>query len=281
MYSSRLIRDRVFVILVVAMALLGVAPLFHLFYTLITRGGRTILELGISFFVDIPALPGAEEVGGIAPALVGSFILVLISSLMSVPLALLVAIFLYEFRYTSVARITRVVVMSLLEIPTILIGILVYAIVVVWHGEFSLFAGGIALAIVVLPYTITYIERALDSVPLTYREAGYAIGLNRLQVVFYVVAGVARRSILAGIIVGIAKSLGETAPLLFTIGGARNTININPLQAGDAIPLLVFQFAMSPYKNWHDAAWGASLVLVLSLILAYTLAKLFVKDVRL
>lgn len=280
MPDRRILVDRVFAGIVVALGLLAVLPLFHIVFSVLVEGAKAIAVAGPGFFTQPPAPPGAPTPGGIGPALAGTVVLAVLSTLLGIPLAFLTGVFLAEFRETRLARITRGFVMSLLEVPTILVGMLVYTLIVVPMGGYSLLAGSIALALVLLPYVSTYVERALERVPETYREAGYALGLTRPQVVFRILVGVARKGILAGLLIGFAKAVGETAPLLFTIGGARSGVNMNPLAPGDAVPLLVFQYAMTPYENWVMAAWGASLVLLLVVLAVYAAAHLAVGEVE-
>ncbi len=280
MERARLVADRAFTLLVFVLGGLAVAPLLHLLATVAVEGGRALVEAGPGFFTSLPAPPGSREVGGIAPALVGTLVLAVLSSLLGIPLAFLTGVFLAEYRGTRLAGIARRLVMSLLEVPTVLVGMLAYTLVVVPMGGYSLVAGAFALAVVMLPYVTVYVERALEGVPQTYREAGYALGLTRPQVVFRVLAGIARRGILAGLLLGFAKAVGETAPLLFTIGGARSSIPSSILGPGDAVPLLVFHFAMTPYENWVRAAWGASLVLTLVVLAVYTASRIAVREVE-
>ena len=278
--KGRLALDKIFTLAVIIVALAGIIPLLHLLATVAVRGGEAILRAGPGFFTELPAPPGSRRLGGAAPALAGSLVLAVMSTAIGVPLAFGAALFLYEFRGTRLARAARAFLMSLLEIPTVLVGILVYVLLVVpLHGQ-SLLAGSLALAIVMLPYVATYVESALRQVPQTYREAGLALGLTRAQVALRIVAGIARRGILAGLIIGLSKAIGETAPLLFTVGGARSSVNINPLRPGDAAPLLIFHYAQTPYDNWRMLAWGASLVLVAAVLLIYVVAKAFVREVR-
>ncbi len=280
----RRVKDRLFTVVTVALALLAVAPLFHILATVVVRGGSVIVRGGVSFFTDPPAYPGSGELGGVGPALLGTLWLGLVTSLIGVPLALLTAIYIVEYRESRLARIARVFTSSLLEVPTVLIGMLVFLVVVVPMGRYSLAAGSIALAIVMLPYTVSYVERALEGVPRTYREAGYSIGMTRAQVVFQVVMGIASRGVAAGILIGVAKVLSETAPLLFTIGSARGSYPTGPqslLEPGDALPLLIFQFAQTPYSNWQDLAWGAALLLTLIILAIFALLRLLFREVKL
>ena len=280
MYKRRIVKDRLFTLAVAVLGFLALAPLFHIVYTVTVRGVPAILEAGPSFFTEPPAPPGSERLGGIAPALLGSFWLALISTMLGIPLAFLVGLFLYEFKESRLARLVRVFTMSLLEIPTILVGMLVYTIVVIPLGGFSVAAGAIALAIVMLPYVATYVERALDSVPATYREAALGLGLSRARTAL-IIAGIARRGVLAGFLIGFAKAIGETAPLLFTVGSARNSLNPSPFGPGDAVPLLVFQFIATPYENWIKLAWGAAFVLTVTVLTVFIALRVVVREVKL
>jgi phosphate transport system permease protein len=277
---ARRAADRAFTALVALASLAVVLPLFHILYTVTVRGAPVVAEAGLSFFTETPAPPGSERLGGIAPALAGSLWLGLLSAAIGIPVGALLGIFLYEFRDSRIAGPVRAATLSLLEIPTILVGMLVYAAIVVPMGGFSVLAGAVAVSIVIIPYVATYVERALDSVPRTYREAGLALGMTRARVVFTVVAGIARRGILAGVLLGLAKAVGETAPLLFTVGSARSYVPLNPLAPGDAVPLLIFQFIATPYGNWQDLAWGAAFILTLAVLLVFVSLRVVVREVR-
>ncbi len=284
MYDARRLKEKIFITVVVLLSVLAVAPLFHIIGTVTVRGLNVVMQAGLDFFTEPPAYPGSTELGGIGPALLGTLWLGLLTSLIGIPLALLTAIFVVEYKDTVLARATRVFAGSLLEIPTVLIGMLVYLVIVVPMGRYSLLAGSIALAIVMLPYTISYVERALEDVPRTYVEAGYSLGMTRAQVVYRVMIGIARRGIMAGIIIGVAKVLAETAPLLFTIGSARSNYPTTPgdlAEPGDALPLLIFQFAQTPYENWQDLAWGAAFILTVMILALFILMRTTVREVKL
>lgn len=284
MYDARRLKEKIFIAVVVLLSILAVAPLFHIIGTVTVRGLDVMLRAGLDFFTEPPAYPGSTRLGGVGPALLGTLWLGLVTSLIGIPLAVLTAVFIVEYKDTALARVTRVFAGSLLEIPTVLIGMLVYLVVVVPMGRYSLLAGSIALAIVMLPYTISYVERALEDVPKTYVEAGYSLGMTRAQVVYRVMIGIARRGIMAGIIIGVAKVLAETAPLLFTIGSARSNYPTSPedlTKPGDALPLLIFQFAQTPYENWQDLAWGASFILTVMILALFILMRVMVREVKL
>ncbi|GAB6148620.1 phosphate ABC transporter permease PstA [Stetteria hydrogenophila] len=266
--------------LVLALAVAAVLPLLHLVAEALVRGGSVIARAGVKFFTETPPPPG-DRVYGILTSLTGSLELAALSTLIGIPPAFMAALLAVEFPSSIPGRIVRVLSRSLLEVPTVLVGMFIYAVLVVPLGKPSILAGSLALALVMLPYVTTYVESALRSVPPTYREAGYAIGMTRAQTAFKVVVPIARRGIMTGFILGLAKALGETAPLLFTLGRARVELNLNPLGPGDAIPLLIYDYAMAPYENMRQVAWGAALVLILILLAIQAAARLAVREVRL
>ncbi len=278
--DKRLVIDKLFKTIVILASITALSPLAAILATVAARGIHAILEAGPGFFTRLPPTPGSPSIGGIAPALVGSLILTCISSLIGIPLAFFTAAFTVEYPSSRLSRIVSGLCRALSAAPTILVGILVYTLVVVPMGTFSLIAGALALAIVMLPYSYAYIEQALASVPKTYREAAYSIGLSRMKTLIHVLAGVARRGVLAGVLIGVARACGETAPLLFTIGGLTNTVYAGITGPSSAIPLLVYNYAMSPYKNYHELAWGASLVLIVIYLAIFVVARALVGRVR-
>ncbi|GBF09904.1 phosphate ABC transporter, permease protein [Aeropyrum pernix] len=284
MFDGRRLKEKTFILLVTLITLLTIAPLFHIIAMVTLKGSYVIVKAGIEFFTATPGPPGSEILGGVGPAILGSLWLAITTAIIGVPLSVLTAIFIVEYRENPLAKITKVFSGSLLEIPTVLIGMLVFLVVVTPMGHYSLLAGSIALAIVMLPYTVSYVERALENVPKTYREAGYSLGMTRAQVVAKVVVGIARRGIAAGVLIGLSKVVAETAPLLFTIGSARSNYPLSPsdlLKPGDALPLLIFQFAQTPYENWQELAWGSAFILTVIVLAAFSGMRLIVKEVKL
>ncbi len=279
MADPRIIKEKVFLATIFALTILGILPVFHVLAEVIVKGSRAIARHGLGILTSTS--------NGILASLVGSAILSILASLLGIPLAIAAGLFVAEFSDTKLAKITRVVSRSLLEVPTVLLGMLVYIVVVVPTGSFSLLAGAIALALVMLPYVMVHVEQAIESVPPIYREAGYSIGMTRAEVLLGVVAGVARRGIATGVLMGFAKAMGETAPLLFTIGAARTTLPCtcntplaNVLNPGDAVPLMIFQYAQMPQKIYHDMAWAGSLILVAAFLVVFLAVRLLVKEVR-
>ncbi len=257
----------------------ALAPVLHLIASVAVRGAAVILEAGARFFTEPPPPPG-ERRYGILTSLVGSLELAALSSAIGVPLALAAAVLAHEFPGSLPGRLVRVASRTLLEVPTVIVGMFVFMVLVRPAGAPSILAGAVALALVMLPYVTSYVESALSSVPPAYREAGYALGMTRAQVVLRVVMPIAARGVATGLLLGVAKALGETAPLLFTLGRARAQLNVDPRGPGDAIPLLVYDYAAAPYENMRDVAWGAALVLVLIVLALQALARLAAREVR-
>ncbi len=279
MSSSLDHKDLFLKIIVAVLSIVALIPVFSIVYELVIRGLPVITGAGLKFFTKTAPAPG-DRLYGIGPALVGTVELALISTAIGIPIAFFTGVLIETFRESRISQIVNIIAKSLMEIPTVLIGMLVYILLVVPTKTFSIISGGIALALVMMPYTLTYIEESLNQVQYKYIEAGYGLGMNKKQVAFKVMVPIAKRGVVVGILIGITKALGETAPLLFTIGAARNTINWNPLEPGDAIPLLIFDYIQSPYDNMKDIAWGSALVLFVLFVILYSLIRLFVKRVR-
>lgn len=278
MVSIREFKEKAFIAISTSLAVLAVLPIFHILFSVVYRGLPIVLEVGTSFLTEAPPPPG-RGVGGIGPSLVGTFMLSLMSSLIGVPLSFASALFSVEFPENLISRGVRALSKALLQIPSILVGMLVYTLVVVPMGSFSMLAGSLALAIMMIPYVTTYVEEALESVPKTYREAGYSLGFSRTQVVFKVSVSIAKRGILTGVLMGFAKVTGETAPLLFTVGKQRREIPLNPLGYSDSVSLLIFDFVQTPYANWREMAWGAALVLTSVFLTIFLISRSFARRI--
>lgn len=266
--------------LAASLALLALAPIVHLILEALVRGGSVLLRAGLKFFTETPPPPGSR-VYGILTSLAGSLELAALSAGIGIPLAFMAALLAVEFPSSLPGRVVRILSRTLLEVPTVIVGMFVFVVLVEPMGGPSILAGAVSLALVMLPYVVTYTESALRSVPQTYREAGYALGMTRAQVAFKVVVPIAGRGIATGFILGLAKALGETAPLLFTLGRARNELNLNPLGPGDSIPLLIYDYASAPYENMREVAWGAALVLILIILVLQAVSRLAAREVRL
>ncbi|MFA4640325.1 phosphate ABC transporter permease PstA [Pyrococcus kukulkanii] len=274
MSSFREIKDRAFMVLIIALTLLTILPLFHIIITVTVKGLPVVLERGLTF------VTGTLEEGGIGPAIVGTILLVLLASLIGIPIAYLTGVYAYENPESILGRATRVLLQVMLEFPTILVGVFVMGLIVVRMGSFSLLAGALALAIIMIPYVAVYTHEALRGVPFTYKEAAYSLGLSRSQVVFRVLTPMAKRGILTGFLIGMAKVAGETAPLLFTIGGAYQVYFQGITKPVGAIPLLIYTFIQSPSEEYHAIAWGASFILLLMFLVIFIPIRMKLREVK-
>ena len=215
-----------------------------------------------NMFTQSTPAPGSEG-GGLANAIVGSLLIVASCTLISTPIGVMAGIYLSEYGAGSkVAAITRFVNDIMLSAPSIVIGLFVYAIYVAQVKHFSGWAGTIALSLIAIPVVVRTTENMLQLVPISLREAAYALGAPRWKVAFSVTLTAARAGVITGILLALARVSGETAPLLFTaLNNQFFSTNMNAPMAN--LPVVIFQFAMSPYDNWVDLAWGAALLITL------------------
>ncbi len=250
--------------------LLALVPLFGVLGYVVKNG---ISALNFDFFTSLPKPMGVSG-GGMANAIVGTLILIGIAGLLGIPTGILAAIYLTEYdRVSWLSTAVRFTTDVLTGIPSIIIGIVVYTALVVKAGNFSAFAGGVALAIIMVPLVIRSTEEMLKLVPQTIREAGYALGIPRWRTILRIVLPTAAKGILTGAMLAVARAAGETAPLLFTaLGNQYWSHSLNEPIA--ALPLQIYQYATSPYKDWHSQAWAGSLVLILLVVILSFIARL-------
>jgi phosphate transport system permease protein len=215
-----------------------------------------------NMFTQSTPAPGSEG-GGLANAIVGSLLIVSTCTLISTPIGVMAGIYLSEYGSTSkIASITRFVNDIMLSAPSIVIGLFVYAVLVAQVKHFSGWAGTIALALIAIPVVVRTTENMLQLVPGSLREAAYALGAPKWKVAFSVTLTAARSGVITGILLALARVSGETAPLLFTaLNNQFFSTNMNAPMAN--LPVVIFQFAMSPYDNWVDLAWGAALLITM------------------
>lgn len=275
----RIIKEKIFVATISFLALLTVLPLFHIIYSVVVKGFPALIEGGLNFLTGTLAPPG-DGLGGIGPAIIGTFALTFLASLIGLPIAILTGIYAAEYPNSRFGRVTRTLLTIMMEFPTILTGLFVMQILVIPMGSYSALAGALALAIVMMPYVAVYTEESLKNIPVKYREAAFSLGLTRFKVVFRVLIGIARKGILTGILIGMAKVAGETAPILFTAGGSSRTYFAGVDKPIGAIPLLIYNLIQQPYSNYHDIAWGASLLLLIIFLAIFLPIRLSLKEVR-
>ncbi len=242
------------------MTVLALIPLFSVLIMLVFRGGQ---RLGIALFTELPPAAGMVG-GGIGNALLGTILIVFIASVLSVPTGILAAVFLAEFAPESrTAALVRFAAKVLTGLPSILAGVFAYTAVVLLTGGFSAPAGGVALAVLMLPTVLLTAEEAIRMVPARMREAAIGMGATRTQTVLHVLLPTALPGMLTGVMLAVARAAGETAPLLFTAMFSDYWLTRHLMEPTPSLAVLIYDFSSSPFSNQIEIAWAASLVLVL------------------
>ncbi|MBI3353599.1 MAG: phosphate ABC transporter permease PstA [Nitrospirae bacterium] len=263
----------------IALALCTLAAMFGLFWLIFILGDvlrHGISALNISLFVNDPVPPGIEG-GGLRNAFVGHLLITSCATLIGVPIGVLGGTFLAEYaRGRKIARAISVLSDIMVSIPSIVVGAFIYAVIVKPFGHFSGWAGAVALAIIMIPVVLRTTEDMLSLVPLTLREAAFALGAPYYKVIIQIVYRGAAAGILTGILLSIGRVVGETAPLLFTsFNNSFFSVNMNgPVSS---LTVTVFQYAMGPYDTWHAQAWAASLMITIFILLLTILGRLILK----
>ncbi len=254
---KRILWDKLFKGTIVLLTLCSILPMFFILFFITSKG---ISVINWSFLTQLPK-PVGEIGGGISNAVIGTIILIGISTAFSVPIGILAGIFLSENRKGKLASLTRLCVETLQGIPSIVIGIIAYVWLVITMGSFSALSGGMALGLMMLPVIITATEETLKLIPDSLREASLALGVSYPRTILKVILPAGVSGIVTGILLSIARVAGETAPLLFTAFGSP-FMNLNVLKPINSLPLMIFNYAKSPYPEWHTLAWGASFILI-------------------
>ena len=250
--------------------LITVSVLFFILGYLVYNGGK---DLSWNFFTRLPA-PVGESGGGMANAIVGSLKLLLLAALFGVPIGLLGGVYLAEFGGRTIPFLVRYTADLLNGVPSIVIGIFAYALVVMPMHHFSTLAGGVALAIMVIPTVLRNTESFLRDVPSALREGSFALGANKWKMIATVVLPAASRGILTGVLLALARVAGETAPLLFTAFGNRYW-SPGWMQPTSSLPVIIYTYATGPYEDWHRQAWAAGLVLLGLVLVTNILVRTF------
>lgn len=267
-YTRRRVVNILMLSLTALCALLAVGVLFFILGYISVQG---ITAIDWDFLTKLPK-PVGEAGGGMANAIVGSMKLLLLASLIGVPIGFLGGVYLSEFGHNKVGFFVRYAADLLNGIPSIVMGIFAYTIVVLPMRRFSTLAGGLALGIMMIPIAVRSTEEFLKLVPASIREASLALGVPEWKTIVFIVIPTAMRGILSGITLDLSRVAGETAPLLFT---AFNNRFWSPgwLQPTASLPVMIFTYAISPYEDWHRQAWAAGLVLLTLVLLANVLAR--------
>ncbi|MBW1991396.1 MAG: phosphate ABC transporter permease PstA [Deltaproteobacteria bacterium] len=256
-----------------ASAVLGILALAWILWEVAARG---LGAFNWAFFTQLPAPPGVSG-GGLANAIIGTLVMTLLATMLAVPLGLLGGVFLSEYGQESrLADNVRFATNVLMGVPSIIIGIFIYIILVLPRGNFSGYAGAAALAVIMLPVVVRTAEDMLRLVPNTLREAALALGAPRWKVTLAVLFRAAKSGLITGILLAVARVSGETAPLLFTALNSSYWMH----SLGEPTPNLtvtIFNYAMSPYPDWQQMAWGASLLITFGVLALTVIARISFK----
>ncbi|POB15242.1 MULTISPECIES: phosphate ABC transporter permease PstA [Pseudomonadati] len=267
--KSRVIKNLIFKGLLVLSALLVILPLILVFIFLLQKGSTSI---SLDFFLNDPK-PVGEIGGGMRHAILGTLIMVSIGSLIAVPVGTLCGVYLSEYGKSKIATALRFTIDLLTGVPSIVVGIFSYLIFVVSFKSFSALAGAFALSIIILPIVTRTTEEILKLIPRHVREAGLALGLPRWRVIFNIILKGSRNSLMTGVILAISRAAGETAPLLFTaFGSMYMSYNVTGPMA--SLPVQIYNYAISPYKEWQQQAWAGSFTLII-IVLGLNLSAKF------
>lgn len=271
--KRRKVINSIMLFLCVVSGIITILPLIYIFFYT-TKSGITSLNL--DFFTQLPK-PVGEEGGGMANAIVGSLIIISIGAVIGIPVGIFAGIYIAEYSKSIFAAIIKFTTDILSGIPSIVIGIFAYSVVVIPMQRFSALAGGFALGILMIPTITKTTEEMLKLVPQTLREASLALGVSRWKTTLRVVIRTASAGIITGILLAIARAAGETAPLLFTaFGNSFWQSEIDEPMA--ALPLQIFVYAISPYDDWHRQAWAGAFVLIFLVFAVNLIVRLVTRN---
>jgi phosphate transport system permease protein len=274
--KKRIITNNIVMILSTLSALVGIGFLFWILSVLVING---VDALSMTIFTQEGAPPGYEE-SGLKHALIGQFMIVGVATLIGVPLGILAGTYLSEYGQKSkLSESIRDISDIMMSAPSIVIGAFVYAIVVAPMGHFSGWAGSIALTIIMLPIILRTTDDMLQLVPSTLREAAFALGAPKYKVIIQVVYRGAKAGILTGILLGVARVAGETAPLLFTSFND-NFLNTDMSEPVASLTVTMYNYATSPYEDWQKLGWAAAFILSMFILSLNIIGRLFIMKKR-
>jgi phosphate transport system permease protein len=274
LYARRKLVNQIGMTLSFLAMILGLFVLLWILFILFKNGFQA---LSWSLFTESTPAPGSPG-GGLANAILGSLMMVGFSALISTPIGVFAGVYLAEYGDESrTAEVTRFVTDIMLSAPSIVLGLFVYAILVAQVGHFSGWAGSMALSLIAVPVVVRTTENMLRLVPGSLREAAFALGAPRWKVATYVTLQAAKAGVLTGLLLALARISGETAPLLFTaLNNQFFSANMNAPLAN--LPVVIFQFAMSPYDNWINLAWGGALLITLTVLVLNIIARILFRE---
>lgn len=270
--KKRNLSDKFYKFFVTIFSIFSIIPLFMIVYFVLIRGFKYI---NLKFILQTPK-PMGEIGGGIFNAIVGSLLIVGVSSLIAIPIGILVGVFLSEYKEKKIVEIVKILTDTLQGVPSIVIGIIAYLWIVKPLRHFSALSGSIALSFIMLPVVIKATEEILNLIPIEIKEAAYALGAPYHKVVLKIILPSGFTGILTGIVLGISRIIGETAPLLFTAFG-NQFLNFNLLKPMSTIPHIIYIYATSPYKDWHNQAFAASTILIIIVLTMNLFGRLMEK----
>jgi phosphate transport system permease protein len=277
--NEKLYRRRVrtnWIGLTLSMAAMAIG-LFVLLWILFVLFKNGLSALDWNMFTQSTPAPGSEG-GGLANAIVGSLMIVGLATFLSTPIGILAGVYLAEFGDRSkIAQVTRFVTDIMLSAPSIVLGLFVYALIVAQTKQFSGWAGTVALSLIAIPVVLRTTENMLRLVPGSLREAAFALGAPQWKVTTMVTLRAAKSGVVTGVLLAVARISGETAPLLFTaLNNQFFSTDMGKPMAN--LPVVIFQFAMSPYDNWVRLAWGGALLITLTVLALNIIARVYFRD---
>src|SRR5262244_4174590 len=273
LYAARRRRNRIMMGLSLAATLVGLGWLVVILAVLLWEG---FSGLSLAVFTEMTPPPGAT--GGLLNPIIGSLILTVLAVLIGTPIGILAGTYMAEYgRHDRVTSVVRFINDILLSAPSIVVGLFIYEVMVAPMGHFSGLAGAVSLAVIVIPVVVRTTEDMLLLVPNPLREAATALGMPRSVVVMRVAYRAAKAGMITGVLLAVARISGETAPLLFTaLNNQFWSLNLNAPMAN--LPVVIFQFAMSPYENWQHLAWAGALLITLSVLALNIFARVFFRN---
>jgi phosphate transport system permease protein len=276
LYKRRRLANSVSLVLSFSCMAIGVSALLWILYTLAYNG---LSAFGSDFFLNSTPAPGSPG-GGVANAIVGSLLMVAVATLVSTPIGILAGIHLAEFGHKSkFAPVTRFVVDIMLSAPSIVIGLFVFAIAVATTGTFSGWAGSLSLGLIAVPVVMRTTENMLRLVPGSLREAAFALGAPRWRVSLLVTLRAVKGGVITGVLLALARISGETAPLLFSaLNNQFFSTDMSKPMAN--LPVMIFNFAMSPYEDWQRLAWGGAAMIALLVLAINIIARVAFRDAK-
>ncbi len=268
--KKRKIKNIIMQTLILSCGVVAITPLAFVFYHIVKLG---FPELNFTFFTELPT-PTGQTGGGMGNSIIGSLTMIGLASLVSVPIGVLSGVYLSEYgqSHSWLASFFRLIVDLLASLPSIVVGLFIYSVMVIPMKTFSAYAGSAALSILMIPIVIKTTEEVLKLLPIHVREAGLALGIPRWRVIISIVLNGRKGAVITGVMLAVSRIAGETAPLLVTAFGNRYWLQ-NLKQPIASIPVQIYNYAISPFEDWHKQAWAGALTLVTLIFILNLLSR--------